>query len=76
MKQTRRPKIDSYTYTESEYDKGGGTSSWVKNGIFFNTRYWVIWTAIWKNQIGSVCHTIHKVNFKYISDLNIKHEAM
>ena len=58
------PKTNPYVYSHIIFDKGGKNIQWKKDSLFSK---WC-WK---KNEIRTLPYTIHKINLKWIKDLNV-----
>ena len=68
--------MDPQMYGQLIFDKAGKNIQWNKNNLF-SKWCWENWTATHKrNEPGPLSYTIHKINSKWMKDLNVRQEAI
>ena len=83
QKQTHRswnrienPEMDTQLYGQLIFDKSGKNIQWKKDSLF-NKWYWKIWNSVMqKTETGARSYTIHKINSKWITSLNVRPETI
>ena len=72
----KSPEINSHTYCQLIFNKGGKGVRWRKDSLF-NTWHWESWTATYKSmKLGQSLILYTKINSKWFKDQNIRHDTI
>ena len=69
------PEMDPQLYGQLIFNKAGKNIQWKKDSLF-NKWCWEIGQPHQKNETGPFSYTTHKIDSKWIKNLNVRHESI